>query len=92
VTIDLRNADMALFEAYEDKVLRLLDRYGGRIEMRVRAIDQSSETHLLYMPDARAFEGYRSDPEREAAQEDWRRCRASSTAKEVEVIPSAVKS
>jgi hypothetical protein len=59
--------------------------------MRVRAVDQSSETHLLYFPDVRAYEGYRANPEREAAQTDWRSCRASATAVDVQIVGSPDK-
>ena len=88
VTIDLSDADVPIFEAYEAKVLSLLDKYGGRLEMRVRSLDGRSETHLLFFPSAQAFENYRADPIRVAAQDDWRRCGAKSVVAEVEALTS----
>jgi hypothetical protein len=88
VTIDLGGADLALFEAYEAKVLPLVEQHAGRVEFRVRALDQSSETHLLYFPDAEAYEAYRADPRRQAVQDEWRRCGASSSAVDVEIVLS----
>jgi hypothetical protein len=37
VTIDLTNANLEAFEAYEARVLPLLGKHGGRLEMRVRS-------------------------------------------------------
>ncbi len=87
VTIDLRNADLALFDAYEAKVLPLAAKHGGRLEIRVRAVDGGSETHLLRFPDEAAFEAYRNDPQRLAVRDMWERCGAVATAVEVEAIP-----
>lgn len=86
VTIDLTGADLAAFEAYEAKVLPLLARHGARLEMRVRALDGSSETHLLSFPDSGAFEAYRADPVRMAAQDAWAHCGAVAVVTEVEAI------
>ena len=86
VTIDLRNADLALFEAYEAKVLSRLGLYGGRLEIRVRSLDEALETHLLSFPDAVAYEAYRADPERVAAQNQWETCGARSSSAVVERI------
>ena len=86
VTIDLTGADLALFEVYEATVLPLLGKHGGRLEMRVRALDGSCETHLLYFPDAEAFERYRNDPRRVAVLGQWERSGATSSAAEVEQV------
>jgi len=86
VTIDLANADLALFESFEDKVLQLLSKYGGRLEFRVRAFDNSSETHLLYFPDVQSYDAYRSDPARAAALGEWERPGAKSISIEVSEI------
>lgn len=88
VTIDLSDADIPIFEAYEGTVLPLLDKHGGRLEMRVRSLDGRSETHLLYFPSAQAFDNYRADPIRVAAQDDWQRCGARSVVVEVEALAS----
>ncbi|MEO1408179.1 MAG: hypothetical protein AAFV54_17095 [Pseudomonadota bacterium] len=50
VTIDLRTADIALFEEYERIVLPLLSKYGAKLESRLRATDHSTEIHLLSFP------------------------------------------
>jgi hypothetical protein len=86
VTIELKGADLAAFEAYEATVLPLLAKYGARLEMRLRALDDSSETHLLSFPNAEAFQGYLADPARAAALPQWVRSGAKSTAVEVRDI------
>jgi hypothetical protein len=88
VTIDLSNADVSIFEAYEATVLSLLGKHGGRLEMRVRSLDGCSETHLLFFPSAQAFDSYRADPIRVAAQDVWQRCGARSVVVEVETLTS----
>ena len=87
VTIDLGRAELDVFEAYEAKVLPLVDKHGGRLDLRVRAVDGSSETHLLYFPDVEAYEAFRADPFRQAAQDEWLSCGATSSAVEVETVP-----
>jgi uncharacterized protein (DUF1330 family) len=84
--IDLSNADVNTFEAYEEKVLALVPQHGGRLEMRLRALDGRAETHLLYFPDERAFEHYREDPRRLALTPEWERSGAKSEAKWVELV------
>ncbi len=86
VTIDLTAADLAAFDAYEARVLPMLARHGGRLELRVRALDGSSETHLLVFPDATAFEAYRADPARLAVQDQWEACGAVAVVTEVETV------
>jgi hypothetical protein len=88
VTIDLSGADLDLFEAYEAAVLPLLANYGGRLEMRVRALDGSRETHLVFFPDARSCDNYRADPHRAARQSEWERCGAIAARLDVERIGS----
>ncbi len=88
VAIDLSEADLDLFTNYEDKILALLPKHGAQLEMRVRAIDGQSETHLLYFPDVQAFESFRSDPVRLAASSDWERSGARSVVTNVERISS----
>jgi hypothetical protein len=89
VTIDLTAADLDAFEHYEAKVLDLVPNHGGRLEMRVRALDGRTETHLLYFPDEAAFEGFRADPGRLALSGDWERCGARSVVQLVERIPKS---
>lgn len=86
VTIDLSHADLAAFERYEAEALDLLPRYGGRLDMRVRAVDGQSETHLLFFPDEPAFEAFRTAPERLALAPEWEACGAHSVVHPVERI------
>ena len=86
VNIDLTGADLAMFEAYEAKVLPLLERHGGRLEMRVRSLDGSCETHLLFFPDDLSLEAYRSDPGRVSLLSEWEACGARSTRMAVEQV------
>lgn len=79
VVINLTQADLEMFEAYEAAVLPLVAKHGGGLEFRVRARDGSSETHLLYFPGEQAFEAYLTDPARVAAQDAWARCGAKSS-------------
>lgn len=81
--IDLSQADLALFDAYEGQVLPLLANHGARLAERLRAIDGRSEVHLLHFPDADALDAFRADPARDALQPLWLRCGASSTLTEV---------
>ena len=89
VTIDLSRADLEVFERYEASVLALLPKHRGRLELRVRALDGQTETHLLYFPDEQAFDAYRSDPARLALADEWKRCGALSTVQLVERVPKA---
>lgn len=88
VTIDLGRADLALFEAYEAAVLPLLARHGGRIEMRVRAADDSREVHLLHFPDETALSRFLADPDRIAHRAVWERSGATAEVIAVETISS----
>lgn len=82
-TIDLSAADISKFETYETTVLSLLARHGAKLEMRVRSLDGLSETHLLFFPGTQAFENYRDDPVRVAAQGLWKASGATSSVTEV---------
>ena len=86
VTIDLSRADLDVFERYEARVLALLPKHRGRLELRVRALDGQTETHLLYFPDEQSFDAFRSDPARLALANEWTRCRALSTVQPVKRI------
>jgi uncharacterized protein (DUF1330 family) len=87
ITIDLTQADLGAFERYEAEVLELVPKHGGRLEVRVRALDGRTETHLLHFPSEEAFESFRSDPKRLALSADWERCGARSAVQQVERIP-----
>ena len=69
--IDLSKADLAIFEAYENAVIPLLDRYGITMVVRLRAKDGASEVHVLDTPDMATMQRFRDDPERAAVQHMW---------------------
>ncbi|MBQ0904714.1 hypothetical protein KBX63_22350 [Micromonospora sp. U21] len=53
-------------QRYEDTVLAMLGRHGGRLERRLRGIDERAEVHVIRF-DARAgYEAFLADPERSA--------------------------
>ncbi|MEZ5937194.1 MAG: hypothetical protein R3C52_03140 [Hyphomonadaceae bacterium] len=83
VEIDLTNADLTLFEAYERAVLTLLPEHGGRLEARVRSLDGAREHHLIAWGDAAGYAAYRNDPRRLALSDDWAQCGARASVVEV---------
>ena len=76
VQIDLTDADIARFEAYETAVLALLPDHGGMLELRVRGTDRPIETHVLSFPSDQAFDDFVHDPRRIALAQDWVDCGA----------------
>lgn len=66
VVIDLSQADLVAFEAYEMLVLPLIANHGGTLETRSRT--GACETHRLNFPAHAAFEAFLADPARRAAQ------------------------
>lgn len=89
VQLDIAQADMALFEEYEDQVLGLLSNHGANIIERLRSTDDKHEVHLLYFPDRGAFDAFRADPARARLQELWLRCGASTNLTEVRRLREA---
>lgn len=74
VTIDLSSAtDLASFDIYEAAVLSRLPEYGGRLETRLRTLDDAIEVHVLTFPDAAAYERFRADPVRAQMRTHWDR-------------------
>lgn len=69
VSLWLKDANIAGFEAFERKAVRLMAKHGGRIERAMRADDQSRklddpfEVHVVSFPDEAAFLAYREDPD-----------------------------
>jgi len=55
------------FQAYEDRVLPLLNEHGGRLQRRLRNDMGTVELHIVSFPSDIALEKYRSDPRRTAA-------------------------
>jgi hypothetical protein len=86
VQIDLAEADLPAFEAYERAMLALMPEHGGVLERRLRSVDGAVETHLLAFSSAEAFEGYLSDPRRTAMAPVWQACGAEATRWEVTEI------
>jgi uncharacterized protein (DUF1330 family) len=67
-----READLI---AYEDTVLALMPRHGGRVVSRVRRLegeDGPLEVQLIDLPDEAALESYRTDPARVALAQTHR--------------------
>lgn len=86
VVLDLSSANTDLFESYERKVIPLLSKYDGKLELSVRSVDGAIETHVLYFPDTLRFEGFLSDPTRAALKDDWDRTGVVSTISDVEQV------
>lgn len=51
---------------YEDRVLALLGRHGGRVERRLRTGDGRSEVHVIRFDSRAGYESFLTDPERVA--------------------------
>ncbi len=86
VQIDLTEANIPAFEAYERIVLDLMPEHGGRLEQRLRGVDRRVETHILSFPSQSAFDAYLNDPRRTVHAEAWRTCGATSDRWEVAEI------
>ena len=69
--IDLTGADLETFDAYENAVIPLLDRYGITMVARLRAEDGSCEVHVLDVPSDEAMAQFRADPDRAKVQHMW---------------------
>ena len=67
LVVDLADDAVAPFAAYEDRVLPLLARHGGRLDRRLRTADGRTELHLLSFTDRAAYDAYLTDPDRAAA-------------------------
>ena len=58
---------LGAFDAYESTVLPLLAEYGGRLQRRLRTLDDQVEAHLITFPSNDDLAAYRADPRRSAA-------------------------
>jgi hypothetical protein len=58
---------LGAFDAYERAVLPLLAEHGGRLERRLRTLDDRVEAHVVSFPSDEEFAAYRADPRRSAA-------------------------
>jgi len=86
VVLDLSSANIDLFESYERKVIPLLSKYEGKLELSVRSVDGTTETHVLYFSDNLRFEGFLSDPSRVALKDNWARSVVVSAISDVEQV------
>jgi enamine deaminase RidA (YjgF/YER057c/UK114 family) len=67
LVVDLATDAVEPFEAYERRVLPLLERHGGRLDRRLRTADGRTEIHLLSFTDRAGYSAYLADPDRAAA-------------------------
>jgi enamine deaminase RidA (YjgF/YER057c/UK114 family) len=67
LVVDLAENAVAPFAAYEQRVLALLGRHGGRVDRRLRTPDGRTEIHLLSFADRTGYDAYLADPDRAAA-------------------------
>jgi hypothetical protein len=65
---DVAPGSIERFRSYEELVLPLLPKHGGRLERRVRSRDGSTEIHLLVFAGEDGYRGYMDDPARVAAR------------------------
>ena len=71
VSLWLKGADIAAFEAFEQAAASCMAKHDGRIERVVRLDDAGDaqrpfEIHIVSFPDAAAFYAYREDPQMRA--------------------------
>jgi len=86
VVINLAEADIDKFEEYEKQVIPLLNKYGARLEIGLRAVDGMTETHVLYFPDSASFDDFLADSVRESLQDNWKLAGATTTVSDVHEI------
>ena len=67
LVVDLVTDAVEPFEAYERRVLPLLERHGGRLDRRLRTADGRTEIHLLSFADRAGYDAYLADPDRATA-------------------------
>jgi hypothetical protein len=61
---DIPESGIDAFQRYEDHVLPLLPRHGGRLERRLRSADGKVELHIVSFESREGFEAYIDDPDR----------------------------
>jgi antibiotic biosynthesis monooxygenase (ABM) superfamily enzyme len=72
VSLYINSGCQAEFEQFESAAVKIMGRYGGRIECRLvcaQPDNQPSEVHLVTFPDAESFERYREDADLRALSE-----------------------
>ena len=65
---DIEPAAVESFRRYEDRVLPLLARHGGRLQRRLRTADGTTEVHVLDFDGQEGYDAYMRDPERAQAR------------------------
>jgi len=79
VTIDLADADIAVYEDYESSVLPLLGDHRGALIARWRVeLPTPIEYHLIEFADQAGFDGYMTDERRLAVRAIWEKSGARS--------------
>jgi hypothetical protein len=66
---DIPEDGISAFQQYESRVLPMLDRYGGRLERRLRTSDSRVEVHIVSFVDRAGLHSYMADPDRMAHRE-----------------------
>jgi uncharacterized protein (DUF1330 family) len=81
VVLKLHPGQSDAFERYEEHAFRIMKRYGGKLEHRVRCgqVEAPDEVHVVSFPDEEAFERYRVDPELAALRELRTACISETT-------------
>lgn len=64
VVADVPEGGQTAFRQYEDLVLPLLARHGGRLERRLRTGDGLTEVHVVSFDDDAGYRAYLAEPER----------------------------
>ena len=67
LVVDLAENAVEPFDAYERRVLPLLERHDGRLDRRLRTADGRTEIHLVSFADRAGYDAYLADPDRAAA-------------------------
>jgi uncharacterized protein (DUF1330 family) len=65
---DVDGESIERFQSYEEVVLPLLAKHGGRLERRVRSVDAMTEIHLIAFDGEEGYRAYIDDPMRLAAK------------------------
>lgn len=67
--VDMAPGHLTVGQRYEDAVLALLDRHGGRIERRLRTEDSAAEVHVIRFRSRSGYESFMVDPDRLALRD-----------------------
>jgi GNAT superfamily N-acetyltransferase len=86
VVIDLPKEHREAGQRYENLVLPLLARHGGRLEQRWRSADSSTEVHLLSFASRDGYDAFLADPQRAEYREQLGDARLTSRVLEVHEV------